>query len=73
MQYKIQLTCGMDDTKRSVHPHDYLPDDYFPIGFFPRIGETIVWKDLYWDVKSIVIDHAYKEIRIYVKDSVQYK
>lgn len=72
MEYKIQITCGLDDTKRDVCPHHYLPSDYFPSGFVPRIGDTIVWRDLYWDVRNVVIDHAYKEIRLWVKDSERF-
>lgn len=68
MSYKIKITCGLNDTKRSVSPNDYLPED-----FIPRVGDTIVWKDLFWDVKSVVIDYAYNEIRVWVKDSEWFK
>jgi hypothetical protein len=73
MEYKLKITSGLNDSKRSVTPHDYLPNDYFPNGFIPRVGDTIVWKDLFWDVRSIVIDNAYSEIRIWVKDSEYFK
>jgi len=73
MDYKIKITTGLADTNRSERPHELLPNGYFPLGFMPRVGDTIVWNNLYWDVRSVVIDSAYREVTIWVKDSEHFK
>lgn len=66
MDYKIQMTTGLYNTKKD------MVEDYLPNNFIPRIGDTIVWKGQYWDVKNVVIDYAYNEIRIWVMDSMRF-
>lgn len=67
MNMKIKTSVGLDDSKRNTLPNIELPND-----FIPRIGDTLVINDLYWDVRSVVIDYAYKEIRVWIKDSVHF-
>lgn len=68
MGFKIKITCGLKDTTRNLSIDDYLPEY-----FIPRIGDTIIWKNLYWDVYNVVIDYSDNEIRVYVKDSDKFK
>jgi hypothetical protein len=67
---KIKLTTSLKDSKRTVTPEC---DIEFSDNFIPRIGDTIVWNNDYWEVKHVVIDNAYKEIRLYLKDSEFFK
>lgn len=64
----IKIVCGLNDTKRSLPSNNILPST-----FVPRIGDTVVWGDLFWDVDRIVIDYDVDEIRVWVIDSVKFK
>lgn len=61
---RIQISCGLADTKREIYPSGNLKKE-----FVPRVGDTIVWNNLYWTVKDVVIDYHYDKITIWVKDS----
>jgi hypothetical protein len=67
MDYKITVNCGLSDTKRMFAPNCELPND-----FIPRVEDTLVLNDLYWDVYAVVMDYHYKEIKVWVKDSVRW-
>lgn len=70
MDYKIKITSGLLDSKRKITPDELIE---FHNNFVPRVGDTIVWKDVFWDVTNVVIDNDYNEIRIWVKDSERFK
>lgn len=65
---EITIHVGINDTNRNSIPKGIIPNE-----FIPRIGDTLILENLYWDVKSVVIDYDTKEIRVWVKDSEHFK